>query len=120
VALACRLMAKQTQVRVTDDIDGSDADEEVLFAFRGAQYEIDLSARNVEALEKALARYVKAGREVRPARGTTRRSATTRSAKAAKEDVATMREWAKANGYRVADRGRVSTEIREAFQAAGG
>lgn len=33
-------------------------------------------------------------------------------------DAGTIREWARANGWEVSDRGRVSAEIREAYVAA--
>lgn len=33
-------------------------------------------------------------------------------------DATTLREWARANGHEVSDRGRVPKEIREAFEAA--
>jgi hypothetical protein len=29
-----------------------------------------------------------------------------------------MRDWARSNGYDVSDRGRVSAEVRKAFEAA--
>ncbi len=109
-------MAKETFVRLTDDIDGSEAVEELTFALRGVEYEIDLNAKNVAALEKALEKFVTAGRRVRPLRAATRRSTGTTP----KEDLNALREWAKANGYRVADRGRVSAEVREAYAAANG
>lgn len=113
-------MAKETLVRLTDDLDGSEAAEEITFALRGVEYEIDLSAKNVAALEKALDKYVSAGRRVsrggggggaRRARGAGRSSRRG-------EDVTAIREWARANGYQVSDRGRISTEVREAYEAA--
>jgi hypothetical protein len=111
-------MARETIIRLTDDLDGNDADEELTFALRGVEYELDLSAKNVAALEKALEKYIAAGRKVgrRTTRGAGRRSASADP----KEDLAAIREWAKANGYRVADRGRVSAEVKEAFNAANG
>jgi uncharacterized protein YciI len=109
-------MARETIIRLSDDLDGGEAIEEVTFALRGVDYEIDLSAKNVAALEKALEKFVTAGRKVsrRGVATTGRRSAST----GAKEDLTAIRTWAKANGYRVADRGRVSTEVRDAFHAA--
>jgi Lsr2 len=109
-------VARETFVRLTDDIDGSEAVEELTFALRGVEYEIDLNAKNVAALDKALEKFITAGRRVRPVRGVTRRSPGTTP----KEDLNALREWAKANGYKVADRGRVSAEVREAYFAANG
>ena len=43
-------MAKTVIVRLTDDIDGGDADETVYFSLDGTAYEIDLSTTNADAL----------------------------------------------------------------------
>ena len=41
-------VASRTITTLTDDIDGGDADETVTFAFKGTQYEIDLSKKNLD------------------------------------------------------------------------
>ena len=48
-------MAKKTTVMLVDDLDGSQAEEQVSFAVDGRSYEIDLSAANVARLRDALA-----------------------------------------------------------------
>jgi Lsr2 len=53
-------MAKETIVRLTDDIEGAEAVETMRFALRGVEYEIDLSEKNVGALERIFERYTKA------------------------------------------------------------
>ena len=109
-------MAKQviTTTEYTDDIDGSKAEGTVSFAFEGTTYEIDLSKSNVRAFEKAMALYVGHARKVRA----TRTKATSRGKANGKTDLSAVREWATANGYDVAPRGRVATEVLEAFDAA--
>jgi hypothetical protein len=57
-------MAQSTIVYLTDDIDGSDADETIRFGLDGKAYEIDLNKKNASALRKALKPYVDAGRSV--------------------------------------------------------
>lgn len=47
-------MAKTVFVRLTDDLDGSDAEETVFFALDGKSYAIDLSRSNADRLRKAL------------------------------------------------------------------
>jgi hypothetical protein len=108
-------MAQKVQIVLLDDLDGGSADETVLFGLDGQSYEIDLSAANASALRNALAQYVGAarrqgGRPGRAARGT--------RASARSGEAAVMREWAKANGYQVSERGRVSADIRKAYDAA--
>jgi hypothetical protein len=55
-------MAKTVIVKLTDDIDGGDADETVLFALDGKAYEVDLSSANATKLRDALKPYVEKGR----------------------------------------------------------
>jgi hypothetical protein len=109
-------MAKKVQVTLVDDIDGSEAVETVGFALDGSSYEIDLSKANARKLRDALSTYVahsrKAGR-ARPAGRAAR--ATTRSDR---EQVQAIREWARRNGHKVSDRGRVPAVVIEAYNAA--
>ena len=55
-------VAQKIQTLFIDDIDGSEAEGTVRFALDGAEYEIDLNAKNADALRKALSRYVEAAR----------------------------------------------------------
>lgn len=47
-------MAQEVLVSLIDDLDGSDADETIMFALDGTGYEIDLNIKNAAALRKAL------------------------------------------------------------------
>lgn len=107
------MVAQRVQIVLDDDLDGGKADETVSFALDGSAYEIDLSAKNAAKLRDALALYVGSARKV-SSRGT-RKSARGRSGGPAPSDI---REWARANGYEVSDRGRVAAEIKAAYQAA--
>ncbi len=118
-------MATETITKLRDDIDGSDADRTVRFAWDGVAYEIDLSAQNVQALEQALARFVAAARRVSPARsGRGSRAVAARKPSSrrnrSRTDLAAVRAWAIANGHTVAERGRISNSVIEAYQAAQG
>ncbi|HET8769131.1 Lsr2 family protein [Phycicoccus sp. M110.8] len=109
-------MAQRVNIVLEDDLDGSEADETVSFALDGTTYEIDLSAANAAKLRDALAPYVGHARRASgrraPARSTSGRSA------GAKRDLADVREWARANGHQVSDRGRISAEIQAAYDKA--
>src|SRR3954447_8154150 len=104
-------MAQRVQVVLEDDYDGGSADETVTFALDGAEYEIDLSAKNAGRLRDALAPWVGHARKTggRRKRGTKASSGTSTS---------DMRAWAQENGYEVSSRGRVSAEIRDAYDRA--
>ena len=110
-------MAKKTEVVVTmtDDLDGGKADSSVTFAFDGTSYEIDLGKRNLSAMQKAFAPYIAAARKVPAARRSPTRSTPARSSK---EELSAIREWAKANGHQVSDRGRIASDVQEAYRAA--
>lgn len=107
-------MARQVQVLLVDDLDGSKADRTVSFGIDGDQYEIDLNQANIDKLYDALAPYSEAARKAKPAR--TRRVGTRQGASAGKS--AEVREWARSRGMKVSERGRVSQEIIDAFEAA--
>lgn len=110
-------MAKKVSVTWVDDIDGSTpADETLTFAFDGVSYEIDLSAENAEEFRSAMARWIENGRKVSGTRRAARRASSTSSQSSRK--AGEIREWARANGYEVSDRGRISAEIRAAYEAA--
>lgn len=112
-------MAQRINVQLVDDIDGTDAVETVSFALDGQQYEIDLSEGNASKLRDALSLYVAHARRTAARRGRssgTQRGTSTRTT--AGPPAAEIRSWAKENGLEVPDRGRVSAEVREAYDAA--
>ena len=109
-------MAQKIQTLFIDDLDGSEAEGTIRFGLDGTEYEIDLNAEHAQALRDALARYVRAARRAgggarRPARGG-------RRASAGGVDSTEVREWAKAQGIDVKDRGRVPAELVVKFKAA--
>jgi len=111
-------MAQKVNIVLVDDIDGSEATETVSFGLDGTSYEIDLNDTNAAALRDALAAYVGHARKVGSARRGRRTSAAAAAAAAGGPSAREIRDWARSNGYDVPDRGRVSAEVREAFDAA--
>jgi hypothetical protein len=111
-------MAQKIQTLLLDDLDGSEADETVRFGLDGASYEIDLSEAHARELRDSLARYAGAGRKVNPLRGAPARK-TVRSASNG-YDSTEVRDWAKAQGIEIKDRGRVPSDVIAKFKAATG
>jgi Lsr2 len=110
-------MAQKIQTLLIDDLDGGQAEDTVRFGLDGAEYEIDLSAKHAEAIRKALEPYVSAAR--RAAGSAARRPGRNgRRAATAGPDSTAVREWAKAQGIEVKDRGRVPAELVVKFRAA--
>jgi nucleoid-associated protein Lsr2 len=111
-------VAQKIQMLFIDDLDGSEADGTVRFGLDGTEYEIDLNAEHAQALRDALARYVQAAR--RAGFGARRSARGGRRAPAGGVDSTEVREWAKAQGIDVKDRGRVPAELVVKFKAATG
>jgi Lsr2 len=108
-------MAQKVQVTLVDDMDGTEAEETVRFSVDRVDYEIDLSKKNAAALRDALAPYVGAARRVGG-----RRAGGARRGRSAGNGTAAIRDWAKAKGYKVSDRGRVPANIVEEYNKAHG
>ena len=116
-------MARRIVHQLVDDIDGTVMDagegETVLFSLDGTAYEIDLTTQNAAALRDALAPYVSAGRRVSSARASGSGSGGgSKRRRTGQQDYAAVREWARANGYQVSERGRVPAAVLEAYEAA--
>lgn len=107
-------MAQRVEIVLTDDIDQSRADSTVAFAYAGTTYEIDLSDANRSALEEALAPYIGAARKVSAGR----RSPTAKRKAGVGASANEIRSWALGQGIEVSARGRVSGEVREAYENA--
>src|SRR5215216_4169907 len=108
-------MVQKVQLVLEDDIDGGAADETVNFGLDGVSYEIDLNAEHAASLRDALSSWVGHARKVKSP--VARTTATTRRSRSG-SDTAAVREWAKANGFTVSDRGRISAEVQEAYAKA--
>ena len=109
-------MAQKVTVLLVDDLDGGPADETVPFALDGVSYEIDLSAANAATFRDSLAQYVASARRVGGrAAG---RGAGRRRAGGGDSRTAQIREWARANGHKVSERGRIPATIIEAYDKA--
>lgn len=108
-------MAQKVNIVLVDDIDGSDATQTVAFGIDGTSYEIDLNDAHASELRDALAGYIGHARKVSGGRRT--RSAAKSTANGA-HSAAEIRDWARSNGYDVPSRGRIPSDVRQAFDAA--
>ena len=107
-------VAQKIQTLFIDDIDGSEAEGTVRFALDGAEYEIDLNAKNAAAFGKQLAPYIEHARRAGRAPGRRGgRSATSRQRSGA------IRAWAKEHDLAVSERGRIPASVVEQYHAAG-
>ena len=124
-------MAQRTVIQLVDDIDGTqitdNQGETVTFGLDGATYEIDLTDQNAKQLREAVQVYIANGRRIGGGRGrsagtggvpTQRRSGGASSGKRDPEQTKAIKDWARANGHKVAERGRISQRVIEAYEAA--
>jgi hypothetical protein len=112
------VMAQRVNVVLVDDIDGSDASETVSFALDGVDYEIDLSDEHAADLRNAVSLYIGHARRTGGRRKSGRRAASSAAADSTGTTAADIRAWARENGWTVPERGRVSSDVREAYAAA--
>ena len=128
-------MAQKVNVVLVDDLDDSEATETVAFSLDGQAYEIDLNEKNAAELRDVMAKYVgaarKAGKQGSGSGAGQRRSGgrsggsggsggggRTPPAGSDRERVQAIREWARANGHTVNERGRLSSSVIAAYDAA--
>ncbi len=105
-------MAQRTQILYVDDIDGSEAAGTVRFGFDGADYEIDLSKKHADQLAKAIEPFVAAARKVPSSRRAVRGS------RPARHDQSDVRTWARSQGLKVSDRGRIPADVLARYESA--
>ena len=107
-------MARRIVEIFIDDLDGAtleDSDHEsVRFGLDGIDYRIDLGRRNADELRAVFEPYIAAGTRV------ARSAQVPRSPKGG--NTGEIRSWATANGYQVAQRGRLPGQIMNAYVAA--
>lgn len=107
-------MARRTKVELLDDLDGSEAQETIAFSFDGKSWEIDLNAEHAEEFRAAMGPWTTAARRAVSGRRSTSRPRSPRSG----DQTAVVRQWARDNGYEVSERGRISREVQDAYDAA--
>ena len=114
-------MATRQIIEFVDDIDetpiAEGTGESIRFSVNGTEYEIDLNDKNAKEFHRKLDYYIshasRSARKGKPAgrggRATTKRDPAQTKA---------IREWAKSNGYTISARGRIPSDVENAFDAA--
>ena len=108
-------MAQRTTVILVDDLDGSEATEQVEFAVDGRSSEIDLSARNSAKLREVLAPYISVARR-RSGRRVTSPVVGPAQPASDREHNQDIRKWAATQGMRISERGRIPSNVLEAYR----
>ena len=120
-------MARTTIVQLTDDIDGSDADQTVGFGYKGKSYSLDLNDKNASELDDVLAPYiaaaekaggVRSGTGSRSSRSDASRPRSSAGGSTSGPNPKDVRAWAETNGVQVFTRGRIPASVVEQYKAA--
>ncbi len=109
-------MVQRRVIELVDDLKGGPADETVRFAIDGRDYEIDLSAKAARNLRAALAPYLSVARRVDVTRRPRTRGPAHVSGAGEANDSPRIREWARACGLEVSNRGRIPAYLRQAYE----
>ena len=103
-------MAKTVIVKLTDDIDGGDADETISFSLDGKSYEIDVNTTNAAHVRATFRRYIDKGRvsspggRTRTARPSTSSGEKTLFSQLSDDEKRRFRAWADmASARRISD-----------------
>ena len=114
-------MARKIITQVIDDITGEFVPdglaETIRFSINDVDYSIDLGPDSARQFREALSPYTEnAERQT----GTKRSSIAPRrsSARIDPAQLRAIREWARANGHQVSDRGRIPAVVIEAYESA--
>ncbi|MBN9645329.1 Lsr2 family protein [Corynebacterium mendelii] len=109
-------MARRNITQYFDDLDDTPLNEEKLnvvhFSLDGTDYVLDLSESNAAKVREAFQPFISAGRKAESSRK--KRSGTTKNPDLNRK----IREWAKGQGYTIAERGRIPQEIIDAYNGA--
>ena|SRR6202049_2960391 len=108
-------MATLTQVTLTCDVCGKAKDTQTrTIGLDGKTYEIDLCPKDNKGLSKATAEYASNARKITARRVTRENSQRPHS----RAETAAIRDWAKASGIKISDRGRVPAAVFHDYEAA--
>lgn len=110
------------RMQAFDDFDGSEAAETVRYSYDGRDFEIDLSEEHAREFDEFLAKYIEHSRKVERAQPEPqprqRRARRSGGERRSPEELHTIRQWARAQGFQVSDRGRIKADILEKYDAA--
>ena len=119
-------MARQRQIieTVTCDICGETTDDAtaVTLGWGREQWELDLCPTHNAELSRQFDEWTSKARRATGRSSSRSSSSGGGGSRAATfgttSDANAVREWAKANGYKVGDKGRIAADVRQAYDAA--
>ena len=115
-------MGKRFIELLVSDMSGEELDagrgETIEFSYRAKDYTIDLTEAEAESFDAAIQPFVEAATSL-GGRASSRRPSQSRSSSGmTRDELQNIRAWARANGHQVSERGRIKSEIIDAYHAA--
>jgi hypothetical protein len=109
-------VASRTQVILISDLSGDEipaGGQTVHFSYRDVHYSIDLTAKEAKAFDNAMAMYIEHAQRKSGQRiiGNMRRH----KPRSDHEHLQAVREWLRAHGHPVSDRGRIKAELMNLY-----
>ena len=114
-------MARKVVVELADDIDGTvfgDDGESIGYAVDGVEYVIDLKDEHAEELRETFEYYIAHSTRVGGRKHRSDRPVNLTAVKRPRGETKKIRAWAIEQGYDLSSRGRIPTEIEQAFHDA--
>jgi hypothetical protein len=112
-------MSKRQMEVLVDDIDGTPIMDEsqgrsIPVKIGDVETTLDLTNENIARLEQTFREFISAGE----GNVATSNSTPTRRTTQSSEDLSVIRDWARKNGHKVNDRGRIPFSVMDAFTKA--
>ena len=114
-------MARKVVVEMVDDIDGTaigDDGESIHYAVDGVEYVIDLKDEHAKELRETFEYYIAHSTRVGGRKHRADRPGNATAGKRPRGETQKIRTWALEQGYELSTRGRIPTEVEQAFRAA--
>lgn len=100
-----------------DDLTGEEGAQTVTITIDGSSWSVDLAAGSRAKLDKALKPFLEAATSISTQRSGRGRGGATKAGRTP-EELQIIREWARANGYEVSDRGRIPNAVMDEYESA--
>lgn len=114
-------MGKRVIEVLVSDLSGNELEagqgETIEFSYRGKDYTIDLTDKEADDFDALMQPFVDAATGL-GGRSSRRRSYSRSSSGMTREELQNIRAWARANGHQVSERGRIKSDIIDAYHAA--
>ncbi|UNN04752.1 histone-like nucleoid-structuring protein Lsr2 [Rhodococcus opacus] len=114
-------MARKVVVELVDDIDGTifgEDGENITFSVNGVDYEIDLKDKHASKFHKQIGFFIEHATRVGGRKRRSDRPVVAEAPVRRRGNVKEIRAWAAEQGYEISSRGRIPTEVEQAFQDA--